>query len=147
MALFERPKPQMGTQGDVLVPRIIAAVIDVVVLFVVIGLVGFAVSQVSTTLSGVVGLVLSFGYFIYFEGTYGQTLGKMVMDVVVVTEKGDPCNYQAAAIRTLIRIIDSLPFLYIVGLAAIFLTDSNQRLGDMAADTVVVRSRERGAQL
>lgn len=147
MALFERPKPQMGTESDVVVPRIAAFVIDLVVLAVAGGLLGFAVAAFSDLLAGLVTAVLFFGYYIYFEGAYGQTIGKMVMNIVVVDEKGGPCTYEKAAIRTVLRIVDALPTLYLVGIIVIFLTDHRQRLGDLAADTRVVRSRERGAQL
>jgi uncharacterized RDD family membrane protein YckC len=147
MALFERPKPQMGTEDAVVFQRIAAFVIDLVVIAVAGGLLGFALSTVSDTLAGLVTALLVFGYYIYFEGAYGQTIGKMVMDIVVVHEKGGPCTYENAAVRTVLRIIDVLPSFYLVGVIVIFLTDHSQRLGDLAADTRVVRSRERGAQL
>lgn len=147
MAVFERPKPQMGTEDDVVLQRIVAFVVDAVLLGVVDGLLAVALGTVSEALGWLAVVALTFGYFTYFEGAYGQTLGKMVMDVVVVTERGEPCTFEKAAIRTVLRIVDGLPAFYLVGLVVIFLTDERQRVGDLAADTVVVRSRERGAQL
>ena len=44
------------------------------------------------------------------------------------------------AIRTILRIVDGLPFLYIVGLIAIFASQRKQRVGDMAAGTLVVKA-------
>jgi uncharacterized RDD family membrane protein YckC len=146
MALFERPKPQMGTQDNVVVRRVGAFLIDAVVLFIVGGLVTGALSLGTETGSGS-STLLGLLYFVGFEGTYGKTPGKHLFGLVVVTERGDPCEYREAAIRTVLRIIDFLPVFYIVGLVAIYLTDDSQRLGDLAADTVVVRAAERGEQL
>jgi uncharacterized RDD family membrane protein YckC len=147
MALFERPKPQMGTQGDVVPRRVGAFVVDFVIVAVFGGLLTGALSLAPEIGSGVTALLLLV-YFFVFEGTYGQTPGKNLLGLVVVTERGDPCEYPEAAVRTLLRIIDGLPgALYLVGIVTIFLTDEKQRLGDLAADTVVVRAAERGEQL
>jgi uncharacterized RDD family membrane protein YckC len=69
------------------------------------------------------------------------------MNLVVVTHRGYPCSYRAAAVRTALGVVDALPSFFIVGLASIFLTRRGQRLGDIAADTVVVRSMARGARM
>jgi uncharacterized RDD family membrane protein YckC len=147
MALFDRPKPQMGTQGDVVLRRVGAFVVDLLIL-----------SLISLSFSAALGIdrvaavglqtLLYLLYFLAFEGTYGKTPGKHFLGLVVVTVRGNPCEYREAAIRTVLRLIDGIPgALYIVGLVAIYLTDERQRLGDMAADTVVVRAAERGEQL
>jgi uncharacterized RDD family membrane protein YckC len=146
MALFERPKPQMGTQGDVVLRRVGAFIVDVIIVAILGGLVSGAIGLPPEFGGGVTGLLLLL-YFFLFEGTYGKTPGKHVLGLVVVTERGDPCEYREAAIRTVLRVVDALPVFYIVGLVAIYLTDERQRLGDMAADTVVVRAAERGEQL
>lgn len=88
-------------------------------------------------LGSLVGLPISFAYYIYPEGNYGQTLGKMALDLVVVTEDGEPADYEAATIRTVMRVIDVLPVLYLFGFVLVLVTDRKQRLGDLAADTVV----------
>lgn len=147
MALFERPKPQMGTQGDVVPHRVGAFVVDAVVISVVGALLTAALG-IDPLTGGVTLTLLYLGYFILFEGAYGKTPGKHLLGLVVVTERGEPCEYRAATIRTLLRLIDGLPgALYVVGLVAIFLTDDRQRLGDLAADTVVVRAADRGERL
>ena len=50
-----------------------------------------------------------------------------------------PPGFGPAAIRTILRVIDVLPFAYLVGFWGILFTSKNQRLGDMAANTLVVR--------
>ena len=147
MALFERPKPQMGTQGDVVPRRVGAFLVDLIVISVVGGLLTAALG-IEALASGALLTLLYLLYFIGFEGAYGKTPGKHLLGLVVVTERGEPCEYRAATIRTLLRLIDGLPgALYLVGLVAIYLTDDRQRLGDLAADTVVVRAADRGERL
>lgn len=78
-------------------------------------------------------------YFTYFEGTSGQTIGKKFSHIKVLKSDGDPCDSGAALVRNLLRIIDSLPFIYILGIILIAATDKHQRLGDMLAKTIVVK--------
>lgn len=143
MAWFERPQPTMDTEGDVIWRRAVAVIIDIILIGVVTAVLGGVLAQARlATLASLIGLVISFGYYIYLEGNYGQTIGKMALGIVVVTEDGDPIDYGPAAIRTVLRIIDALPFLYLLGIVLVFVTDRKQRLGDIAADTVVVRASE-----
>ncbi len=140
---MERPAPQLGTQQQVVGKRIVAWIVDIVILGFVTGLISGALVGISTRLAGLAGLlatIITFGYFIYLEGTYGQTVGKQVMNIVVVTQDGDPCDMRASAIRNVLRIIDNIPFIYLVGLVVIYLTDDRQRIGDLAASTIVVET-------
>lgn len=142
MAWFERPQPELGTEGDVVWRRAVAVIIDIILIGIVTSAIGGVFAQVRLGVIGsLIGLVLSFGYYIYLEGTYGQTIGKMALDIVVVTENGQHIDYGAAAIRTLLRIIDVLPAFYVVGIIFVLVTDRKQRLGDMLADTMVVRAQ------
>ena len=79
-------------------------------------------------------------YFTYFEGSSGQTIGKRLMHIKVVKENGAKCDYGSALVRNLLRIIDHLPTLYILGIILIAVTDKKQRLGDMLAKTIVVKA-------
>ena len=54
-------------------------------------------------------------------------------------ERGTPVDLPASAIRNLLRFVDLLPGAYLVGLISILLTRRNQRLGDLAAGTLVIR--------
>ncbi|MFV9678127.1 MAG: RDD family protein, partial [Methanosarcinales archaeon] len=78
-------------------------------------------------------------YFTYFEGTSGQTLGKKIMGIKVVKENGDQPSFMDALIRTILRIIDGIAF-YLVGFIVILVSEKKQRLGDMAAGTIVVEA-------
>ncbi|MGB9930196.1 RDD family protein [Haloarcula amylolytica] len=148
MAWFERPQPEMGTEGDVIWRRVVAIIIDIVLIGVISSVISGILSQVRLAVLGsLLGLLIGFGYYIYLEGTYGQTIGKMALDIVVVTEDGDPIDFGPAAIRTLLRIVDVLPAFYLIGFVAVLVTDRKQRLGDIVADTVVVRAGETGSAM
>jgi uncharacterized RDD family membrane protein YckC len=92
-------------------------------------------------LAGTFGVVLAFAYFVYLEATYGQTFGKKLLNLVVVYEDGGDCDYEAAVVRNLLRYIDWLPFFYLLGVVVMVISDDSQRLGDVVADTLVVRSK------
>jgi uncharacterized RDD family membrane protein YckC len=79
-------------------------------------------------------------YFTYFEGTSGQTFGKKFAHVKVVKVDGSRCDFGSALLRSILRIIDSLPAIYILGIILIAATDKRQRLGDMLARTIVVKA-------
>ncbi len=89
-----------------------------------------------------VSFVLWYGYFLAFEIAWrGQTPGKRVVGVRVIGDTGRPLTPQQSVIRNLVRIADSLPALYAIGIATTLLTSRHQRLGDLAAGTVVVLER------
>ena len=94
--------------------------------------------------SGVV-ILLSFAvpifYGILFEGYWrGQTPGKRALGLRVMDARGLRLDLRQVVIRNLLRAVDGLPALYLVGGTACFFTTRAQRLGDLAADTVVVRA-------
>ena len=87
--------------------------------------------------------VVVFGYDILFEVlSSGRTPGKRLNGLRVVRVGGFPIGFLASAIRNTLRLIDFLPSAYLVGCAAILVTERNQRLGDLAAGTLVVRERK-----
>jgi uncharacterized RDD family membrane protein YckC len=80
------------------------------------------------------------GYYVLLEGYLGQTVGKMATGIKVVSEAtGATPGIAAAAIRTLLRLIDGL-FNYLVAFITALASGKRQRLGDMAAHTLVVRA-------
>jgi len=93
-------------------------------------------------------LSLSFGaYFVLFEGLRnGQTPGKRLLGLRVVRETGHPITMGAAVVRNVLRLADVLPPpFYLIGGTLVALHPKGQRLGDMAAGTVVVRDRPQEA--
>jgi uncharacterized RDD family membrane protein YckC len=129
-------------------PRIAAVIIDHIIVGIVAGifLVIFGISMALTRGFGMffglpvilTGFFLPFLYFTFFEAyMQGQTLGKMLFKIRVVKMNGEPITIGESLIRNLLRIIDVL-FFYLVGFIFMAMSDKKQRLGDMAADTIVV---------
>lgn len=141
---MERPTAQPGTQTETFMARIIAFLIDGLILGLIGAVILGVVSGIDPMLGSLFGVLFGFGtilYFIYFEGAYGQTIGKRAMGIVVVKTDGGPTDMTAAAIRNILRIIDTLPTLYIIGIILILISEDNQRLGDMLGKTIVVKTQ------
>ncbi len=77
-------------------------------------------------------------YPILSEAFLGRTLGKAALGLRVVSVDGTPVTFVGAVVRNLVRVVDALPGVYTVGLIAILASRRNQRLGDLAAGTLVV---------
>ena len=71
----------------------------------------------------------------------GQTLGKKAIGLRTIQASGLRLTFMQAVIRNLVRIVDLLPALYLVGGVTALLDPHGRRLGDMAAGTLVVRER------
>ena len=68
----------------------------------------------------------------------GRTPGKRIAGIRIVTQSGDVPGVSAILIRNVLRLVDSLPGVYVVGLTAAILTEQSVRIGDMAAGTLLV---------
>jgi len=87
--------------------------------------------------------LLNWGYFTLFEAFWnGRTPGKRVARIRVIQRSGRAIGLFESMARNLIRYVDQLPFFYAVGVISMFVTKQHQRLGDLAAGTLVVRDRE-----
>ncbi len=83
--------------------------------------------------------VVSTGYHIALEWFWrGQTLGKRLCKLRVTDAEGLRLGFYQVVIRNLVRFVDQLPLFYLVGGAACLVNRHAQRLGDIAAGTVVV---------
>ncbi len=86
------------------------------------------------------------GYFIFSQGCRiamewrwrGQTIGKRLLRLRVVDERGLPLTFAQVTLRNLLRFIDALPVAYAVGGATTLLNARAQRLGDLTAGTLVI---------
>jgi uncharacterized RDD family membrane protein YckC len=92
--------------------------------------------------------LLNWGYFTLFEAFWnGRTPGKRVARIRVIQRSGRSIGLLESMARNLVRYVDQFPFFYAVGVIAIFCTRQHQRLGDLAAGTLVVRDRVEDAPL
>lgn len=125
--------------------RAVAIIIDSILLFIAGYIIAFATG--ATTRGGFnleggpafLWLLIALAYYIVMEKTSGATLGKKAMGLKVMKESGEPIDWQAAVVRNVMRIIDGLLF-YLVGAIAVWVSKKKQRLGDMAAKTLVVKA-------
>jgi uncharacterized RDD family membrane protein YckC len=87
--------------------------------------------------------VLLWGYFLFFEWLWqGQTPGKRLLGIRVISLEGTSASFLAVAIRNVLRVVDGLPLpflLYGLGVVVAACNRENRRLGDLAAGTLVVR--------
>ncbi|MEW6157526.1 MAG: RDD family protein [Verrucomicrobiota bacterium] len=84
---------------------------------------------------------LSIGYGIICEWFWrGQTLGKRLFRLRVMDAQGLQLQFHQVVIRNLLRFVDMLPAFYLVGGIACLANRKAQRLGDLAANTIVVRN-------
>ena len=82
------------------------------------------------------------GYYALFEIFWnGQTPGKRLVRIRVIGDSGRPITVYEAVARNLLRLVDQMPGLYVVGIISVFLTARNKRLGDIVAGTVVVHEK------
>jgi uncharacterized RDD family membrane protein YckC len=120
--------------------RIVAIIIDLIILSLVVVIIALPLGLLAgLSAFMVLNVLVWLLYFTYFEGTSGQTLGKKIMGIKVVKENGDQPSFMDALIRTILRIIDGIAF-YLVGFIVILVSEKKQRLGDMAAGTIVVEA-------
>lgn len=83
--------------------------------------------------------LMEWGYPVVFEVfNHGQTPGKKALGLKVLREDGAPVGWSRSMTRSLLTAVDFLPFGYGAGLTAMVLGKHFQRLGDMAAGTLVV---------
>jgi uncharacterized RDD family membrane protein YckC len=97
---------------------------------------------IAIAVSVVGSFLLLFAYDIPFETMAGgATPGKRAFGLRVVQRDASPVDFVTSSVRNLIRIIDFLPVFYVVGSITMVATSPPQRLGDLAAGTVVLRER------
>jgi uncharacterized RDD family membrane protein YckC len=143
--------PAPPGQEDVLGRRVGAALIDIALLAGVFLIFSLTVGEISTERWGfyaylnpawfLVYLAVVLVYYFVLEVAVGQTVGKRLLGLRVVRADGSRPSVAAIAVRTLLRLVDWLPALYMVGFTTMAATGARrQRLGDLAAKTRVGRA-------
>jgi uncharacterized RDD family membrane protein YckC len=143
--------PRVGARAiDTIVGGVIAFVTGIVFAFFVVVAARMTGQSAAPMLAkqsqgGVVvfafGFLSEVAYHTLCEGLHGSTLGKLLLDMVVVQEDGTPCRIGPAVIRSLAYFIDSI-FFGLVGYLAMKKTPQEQRHGDEWAHTIVRRRSE-----
>jgi uncharacterized RDD family membrane protein YckC len=130
--------------------RFVAAGIDatIQIVLVVCAVVVFQFYGVAGGASRGLLAIAVFCIFMVYDVTFevlagGRTPGKRWTGLRVVRTGGQPVGFVASSIRNVLRLVDFLPSFYLVGITSILVTKRNQRLGDLAGDTVVARAPRR----
>ncbi len=134
------PLPRAGAY---LIDFIIRGAISTVIT-VIVALSGIAVGgNVATGLLLLFWFLMDWLYPVVFEsGKRGATPGKRIVGLRVVQASGSPVTIGQAVIRNFLRFVDGMPmFTYVFGLTSCLATKRFQRLGDLAAGTVVIYSK------
>jgi uncharacterized RDD family membrane protein YckC len=132
--------------------RFIAAFLDLLIeaavilaAALVLGVIGGDQGGLALAIFTIISFLVFFGYDVLFEvRSRGRTLGKRWTGLRVVRTGGQPITFVPSCVRNVMRIVDILPALYAIGMLSIFVTRQNQRLGDLAAGTLIVRDRPGG---
>jgi uncharacterized RDD family membrane protein YckC len=121
--------------------RVAAGLVDLAIVAlgaVVILYAGDALSGDRSEVRGALGAVIvgwALYYFFALESGDGQTVGKKVLKLRVVRADGGEAGMREIAVRTVLRVVDN----YLVGLIVMLATgDRRQRIGDLAAGTIIV---------
>lgn len=143
-------EPGTGADTEVLGRRIGATIIDwivgsigAVLLGAILGLLFAAMAGSDTVLQVMFWLTAIPAFFLYYillEANGGQTLGKKALGIKVVKDDRSDITLKESVIRNTFRIIDAW-FYYLVGFIVILASSNNQRVGDKAAHTLVIRTK------
>lgn len=127
-------------------PRTLAYSIDFgwrLLVYMVLGIVSIFAGKVGTGVFLVVAFLLEWFYPVFFEVLRnGQTPGKKAMGIRVVNDDFTPVSWGNSIIRNLLRAADFFPVFYLFGLITMVLNRKFQRLGDLAAGTLVIYCQE-----
>lgn len=124
------------------VPRTLAWLVDLMIRagmsLLIIILLAF-MGSLGLGLAMILIFLLEWFYPVWFElRSQGQTPGKRLLNIYVAHLDASPISPAASVVRNLLRVVDFLPFFYGFGLASTLLSKRFQRLGDLAANTVVL---------
>jgi len=125
-----------------LAPRSLAWLVDALIkfaLFIIASIVLGFLGDLGTGMILVSAFLLLWFYNVLFEVfNHGATPGKKALGLRVTNINGTPVGWSGSLIRNLIRAVDTLPGCYAFGCISVLVSDRFQRLGDLAAGTVVV---------
>jgi uncharacterized RDD family membrane protein YckC len=86
---------------------------------------------------------VTFAYYFLQESLFSLTIGKRLLGLRILGKGGDPISIQESLLRNILRFVDWLPFLYILGALSVAISGKRQRLGDLVAGTFVTLTPEK----
>lgn len=130
------------------VARFLAWMVDLVCIMALVSIMGTVLGLVRLISGNLAAAAATLGYFLIGIGYgiacewnwRGQTVGKRLLRLRVVDAEGLRLQFHQIVTRNLLRFVDSLPLFYFVGGLFCWFSPKGQRLGDLAANTIVIRS-------
>ena len=123
--------------------RIIASVIDFCIFCIIGAIFGYFFGEPTEGIGfGLYGtpalIIMLIGFFLWpiSEGVWGQTLGKRILGIKVLTDYYEPIDITASVTRYILGCID---YILLIGIIVVATNKMNKRIGDMAANTIVVQ--------
>lgn len=125
-----------------LAPRALAWLVDAIVKTVALGVASMFLPLLGNTGASIMAMlmfVMLWFYNVLFEVLgHGATPGKRYVGLAVMNRNGTPVGWSGSLLRNLIRFVDVLPGCYAFGCISVLISRRFQRLGDLAAGTIVV---------
>ncbi len=141
-------EPRSQLKPAPLAHRVLAASLDSIFVFLSMFYIAWTLGDIrpngERVLSGIPSLLLMLGilgYWVLPEWLLGLTMGKWACDLQVTTLRGGNISFMQSMKRNLLRPLDFFPF-YLTGFVTASLTPNRQRLGDLWANTIVVRKKD-----
>ncbi len=128
--------------------RFLALLIDSTVVIAISSTVGSLLALVlpagiALALYLTLSFLLTWGWHVYFEvRRQGRTPGKRALKLRVIDARGLPVSLYQSMVRNIVRVVDFAPAMYGIGAIAVLVTSSRRRLGDLVADTLVIRETQ-----
>ena len=128
-------------------PRLYAMLFDTAIVLAGVNGLGYLVYWIFAKAPGfgvmtitIAEFAIGFAYGALLEGFWnGQTIGKRLFHLRVIDQSGLPLRIEQAWVRNLMRVVDALPFAYLIGGISVLSSPIMQRFGDRVAGTLVVR--------
>ncbi|MFW5896413.1 MAG: RDD family protein [archaeon] len=140
----------VGIRG---VAMAIDSIVWMALFMIAVSAIGLATGELQSTSQGietnleggpaVVGMTLwltvSILYHTLLEWRWGKTFGKYLVSIKVTRPDGSSPSFLGSLLRNVLRLIDWLPFFYLIGIVTIAVSKTDRRLGDRVGNTIVVR--------
>lgn len=127
--------------------RFLATLIDFFLVSAIAGTAGTILVMTLPSIGMAVAItfnfVLTWGWHVFFETKkQGRTPGKRALKLRVIDARGLPVSLYQSLVRNIVRVLDFAPAFYGIGGVATLLSPSHRRLGDLVADTLVIRDAQ-----
>ncbi|PYQ28544.1 MAG: hypothetical protein DMF56_15000 [Acidobacteria bacterium] len=120
-----------------------SAIVQGVSMIILTSLSAFLPRGIAVAIGITLNFLLTWSWHIYFETQMqGRTPGKRMLRLRVIDARGLPVSLYQSLVRNITRVLDFAPLFYGVGAIASMISPSRRRLGDIIADTLVIRDTQ-----